>query len=118
MHIQVKYELQPLTRLLPEHLHPAYLSAAAFYSKAFGISKEDLEASTGSSAAIKDIVSLKAVPSQNVALPAAHRGAHTDTSAAAAGVSYLPKGRNARALSRGMCKNSFGGTRGHACSPT
>lgn len=55
--LQVQYQLQPLTRLLPEHLHAAYRSASSFYSQAFGYNKDDLDLLTGSSEAITDVVS-------------------------------------------------------------
>ncbi|XP_026190325.1 uncharacterized protein LOC113146615 [Cyclospora cayetanensis] len=50
----VQYQLQPLTRVLPEHLHPAYSNAVFFYSRVFGISKEELQVLAGSQRSIKE----------------------------------------------------------------
>ncbi|KAL8270367.1 hypothetical protein Esti_005691 [Eimeria stiedai] len=48
----VKYELQPLSRLLPENLLPTYQKAQYFYARAYGLSAEDLHFSAGNTKAL------------------------------------------------------------------
>ncbi|KAL8450965.1 hypothetical protein Emag_002967 [Eimeria magna] len=52
----VKYELQPLSRLLPENLLSAYQKAQYFYSRVFGLSPEDLELSADNTKALPHLL--------------------------------------------------------------
>ncbi|KAL8438964.1 hypothetical protein Efla_005099 [Eimeria flavescens] len=52
----VKYELQPLSRLLPDNLGTAYHRAQTFYSEVYGLSRADLEAAASSTTPLTQVL--------------------------------------------------------------